>query len=166
MLLLWPCKIIVNNIEINEEKRIANEYNNFFLDIGRELAKEIPRPAKSFESYVPTSNTTMPAGPISVNESKNAFFSIKTIKCLGQDEINFNVKKSCFGEFCEPLQYLFNLSFEKIILPDDLKIANVTPVFKAGDNTELSNYRPISVLTWVRYVQSLIQVRSRFKHSL
>ena len=78
MLLLWPCKIIVNNIEINEEKRIANEYNNFFLDIGRELAKEIPRPAKSFESYVPTSNTTMPTGPISVNESKNAFFSIIT----------------------------------------------------------------------------------------
>ena len=55
----------------------------------------------------------MPTGPISVNESKNAFFSIKTIKCPGQDEINFNVKKSCFGEFCEPLQYLFNLSFER-----------------------------------------------------
>ena len=30
---LLPCKIIVNNIEINEEKRIANEFNNFFVDI-------------------------------------------------------------------------------------------------------------------------------------
>ena len=29
---------------------------------------------------------------------------------------------------------------------DDLKIAKVTLVFKAGNNTELSNYRPISVL--------------------
>ena len=50
---LFPCKIIVNKIKINEEKRIANELNNFFIDTGPELAKKIPRPVKSFESYVP-----------------------------------------------------------------------------------------------------------------
>ena len=38
------------------------------------------------------------------------------------------------------------MSFEKSIFPDDLKIAEVTPVLKAGNNKELSNYRPISVL--------------------
>ena len=143
---LLPCKVIVHNIEINEEKRIANEFNDFSIDIGAELAKEITRPGKSFESYVPKSNTTMSTGPISVNELKNAFFSIKTNKCPGHDEINFIVTSSCFGELCKPLQYLFHLSFEKSIFPEELKIAKVTPVFKAGDNTELSNYRPISVL--------------------
>ena len=40
---LLPCKIIVNNIEINEEKLIANEFYDFFIDIGPELAKEIPQ---------------------------------------------------------------------------------------------------------------------------
>ena len=85
----------------------------------------------------------MPTGPISVNEFKNAFFSVKTNKCPGHDEINFNVTKSCSGELCEPLQYL---SFEKCIFPNDLKIAIGTPIFKAGNNAELSNYRPISVL--------------------
>ena len=85
-----PSKIIVNNIEVNEDKRIANEFNNFFIDIGPELAKQIPRPARSFESYVPKSNSTMSTGPISVNELKNAFFSIKTNKCPGHDDINFN----------------------------------------------------------------------------
>ena len=44
------------------------------------------------------------------------------------------------------MQYLFNLSFEKTIFPDDLKIEKVSPILKAGNNTELSNYRPISVL--------------------
>ena len=47
---------------------------------------------------------------------------------------------------CEPLLYLFQLSLEKEIFPDDLKIAKVTPVYKAGDNSDISNYRPISVL--------------------
>ena len=32
-------KITVNNIKINEEKRIAKEFKNFFIDLGPELPK-------------------------------------------------------------------------------------------------------------------------------
>ena len=171
-----PCKIIVNNLKINEEKQIANKFDNSFIGIGPEpakqileptrsfesyiprsntivttgvgpeLAKEIPEAVRSFESYIPRSSTIMSTGTIIVNELKNAFFSMKTNKCPGHDEINFIVIRSYLGELCEPLQYPFNLSFKKCIFPDDLRKANVTPVFKAGDNTELSNYRQISVL--------------------
>ena len=77
---LLPSKFIVNKAELNEDKWIANEFNNFFIDIGLELAKEIPRPARSFESNVQISNSKMPTRPISVNELKNDFFSIKTNK--------------------------------------------------------------------------------------
>ena len=42
--------------------------------------------------------------------------------------------------------FIFNLSLEKGAFPGELKIASVTPVFKADDVTELGNYRPISVL--------------------
>ena len=89
----------------------------------------------------------MPTGPIIVNELQDTLFSIKTNKRPRYNEINFNVMRSCFGELCEPLQYLFNLSFEKSIFSDDLKIAKVAPIFKAGNNAELSSYRPISVLS-------------------
>ena len=87
----------------------------------------------------------MPTGTIIVNELKDTFFSIKANRCPEHNEINFNVIRSCFGKLCELLQYLCNLSFEKIIFSDDLKIAKVTSIFKASNNTELSNYRPISV---------------------
>ena len=86
----------------------------------------------------------MPTEPISVNELKNSFFSIKTNTYPGNDEIKSNVIRSCFGKLCEPLQYLLTLSFEKSIFPENLKIAKFIPVFKAGDNTELSNYRRTS----------------------
>ena len=88
----------------------------------------------------------MPTGPIRVNKLKNVFFSIKASKGSGHDKSNLYVIRTCFNKLCEPLQYLCNVSFEKCILPDHLKIAKVTPVFKAVDNAELSNYRPISVL--------------------
>ena len=66
-----PRKIIVNNLEINEQKQIASRFNNLFIDIGPELAKGDPEPERSFESYIPESNTIMPTVTISVNELKN-----------------------------------------------------------------------------------------------
>ena len=54
--------------KINEEKQIANEFNNFFIDVGLELPKEIPGPAIPFESYDPNSKATVPTGLISVTE--------------------------------------------------------------------------------------------------
>ena len=54
--------------------------------------------------------------------------------------------KKCFGELCETLKYLFNLSIVKGIFPDDLKIAKATPIYKADNSSHVTNYRPISVL--------------------
>ena len=44
------------------------------------------------------------------------------------------------------LKHIFNISLAKGVFPDKLKIARVTPIFKKGNNTAVTNYRPISVL--------------------
>ena len=46
----------------------------------------------------------------------------------------------------KPLRYIFNLSIDKGISPDQFEIAKVTPLLKKGDNALMDNYRPISVL--------------------
>ena len=43
--------------------------------------------------------------------------------------------------------YIINLSLEKGIFPDLLKMAKVLPLFKKGNVEMFSNYRPISLLT-------------------
>jgi hypothetical protein len=43
--------------------------------------------------------------------------------------------------------HIFNLSLTTGIYPDRLKYANIIPCFKKGSITEISNYRPISLLT-------------------
>ena len=62
------------------------------------------------------------------------------------------------ANFANLLQYLFNLSFEKGIFPDDLNIAKVTPVFKAEDITKLSSYRPIYVLPFFSKILQRVQI--------
>ena len=53
---------------------------------------------------------------------------LKSNKSPVYDDIIYNVIKKCFGIFCEPLKYLFNLSIEKSVFLDDSKIAQVTPI--------------------------------------
>ena len=88
----------------------------------------------------------MDSKPLSINELKDAFFSLKINKSSGVDNVSFNIIKKCFGVLCENLIYLFQLSLEKQVFPDDLKIAKITLIYKAGDSSDVSNYRLISVL--------------------
>ena len=141
-----PFKIVIDKTDILGGKNIANEFNNFFTDIGLKLAKKIPESSQPFESYMKKVNSEMENKPLSINELKDAFFSLKINKSTGHDDISYNVVSKCFGELCTPLRYIFDLSFENGIFPDSLKIAKVTPVYKSGDSSSLSNYRPISAL--------------------
>ena len=88
----------------------------------------------------------MQADSIIIYELKQAFFSLKTNKSPRYDEISSNVIKNCFSELNDPLKYLFEKTIEKGIFPDTLKNARVTPVFTGGDPSDISSYRPISVL--------------------
>ena len=98
-----------------------------------------------FKCFLKRVDTTLPSQSLSINELKDVFFSLKTNKSSGADEINFNVIKYCFGELCGPPKYLFDSSLQSGIFPDLLKIAIVSPVFKTGDIADFSNYRPIFV---------------------
>ena len=68
--------------------------------------------------------------PGSISELKDAFFSLQVNKRPGYDGISFNVVKHCFGSLHKPLLHIFNLSIQKGIFPDKLKIAKVTPAYK------------------------------------
>lgn len=46
-----------------------------------------------------------------------------------------------------PLHILFNMSIKTMIYPNSWKTSFISPIFKAGDNTNVENYRPISILS-------------------
>ena len=60
--------------------------------------------------------------------------------------MNGNIIIDVYDEIKTHLFHVFNSSFKDGIFPDELKIAKVSPVFKAGDSSTLGNYKPISVL--------------------
>ena len=60
--------------------------------------------------------------------------------------------------------HISNLSLETVIFPDTFKIAKVTPPFKGGENYELGNYRPISVLPCFSKILEKIMCNHLYKY--
>ena len=53
--------------------------------------------------------------------------------------------QDCLDVCKSTLHQIINESLTNNKFPDDLKLADVTPVFKSEDKTNVKNYRPISV---------------------
>ena len=72
---------------------------------------------------------------------------MKTNKSPGYDDISFNsVNNNVFDFIVEPLRYIFSNSLAQGIFPEEIKIAQITPIYKGGEKENVVNYRPISVL--------------------
>ena len=54
-----PKQLIVDKIEIHNAKSIAEKFNELFVNIGPNLANEIPLCGLNFKSHLPTVNTTL-----------------------------------------------------------------------------------------------------------
>ena len=71
--------------------------------------------------------------------------SLNINKASGTDNISARVLTICAEEIAPILTILFTQSFNSGELPNDWLTANITPVFKKGDKSNPSNYRPISL---------------------
>ena len=66
-----------------------------------------------------------------------------TNSASGNDELPASILKQCTDSYLEPLTHLINLSISLGIVPDELKVARVIPIFKGEDKTsctKLSTY--------------------------
>ena len=73
---------------------------------------------------------------------------IKSLKngAPGGDGITAQILKTIRQSINGPVRYLWNRSLTEGVFPDELKLANVLPLFKSGDPLLFNNLRPISLL--------------------
>ena len=74
---------------------------------------------------------------------------IKTNKAQGPDKVHGKVLKECSASLAYPLATIFTICFKCGQLPQDWKIGNIVPIFKKGCNTDVENYRPISLTSLI-----------------
>ena len=74
------------------------------------------------------------------------FDKLKNKSSYGHDYISNKILKACKTILAKPLTLLINQSLSTGEFPKELKISRVKPLFKNGNASHISNYRPISIL--------------------
>ena len=70
---------------------------------------------------------------------------LKSTSAPGPDKISARFLKEYVNVISYPLLLLFESSMRSGIVPQDWRLANVTPIFKKGSKSKPENYRPVSL---------------------
>ena len=126
---------------------IVDRFNNFFVNIGPDLASRIPPTDINFTKYLKgTYKNSFYLSPTNAQEVIQVASLLPNKKSKGVDEIPVSTVKQTISKIAEPLAEIINTSIHTGIFPDALKIAKICPIYKGGPKNEIGNYRPISVL--------------------
>ena len=131
---------------ISDRNIISTRFNDYFIDIGHNIASKIPDTGIQPKFYFKgTMVNSLFLEPVTENEIQKIILSLKN-GAPGYDDVTAQILKSCVLKVQQPLSYLCNRSLTEGIFPREMKIANVLPLYKSGDPMLFNNYRPVSLL--------------------
>ena len=143
----FPDSFRHNGNILTENKHIANAFNMHYINVGPTIANEIPNTTIDIDTM---SNINNPHSffliPTTPEEIEKVINKLKPKTSCGFDEINSKIIKKSSMVIAIPLAHIINLSLEKGIVPDQMKIAKVIPIYKSKESDQMKNYRPISLL--------------------
>ena len=145
-----PPHLFMGSLSAASDEEKANLFNKYF--------KSVYSPATTC-SMPATVTSTSPLSEIniSVSDTYYALIGLNPSKAPGLDGIGPKVLRSCAVALCGPLHHLFNLSLKNSQIPSEWHLHRITPIFKSGDRSLVSNYRPISLLCTVsKVLESLV----------
>ena len=135
---------------------MANEFNNFFVNIRKNTIQNISTLAEQFRceehdfTFVPreypVSEQFFFDDNVNVDEVQKIIKSMAPNKSPGIDKIPLRVIKDCLPGILPSVTSIINATFRSAQFPNVWKIAEVTPILKDGDQEIPNNYMPISLL--------------------
>ena len=114
---------------------IANHFNTFFTSVAAKLNEKIVKAKKPFSHYLgQITDETIFLSPTTPADIESLINCIKPNKAIGPNSIPTKILKEFKTELSEPLSDMINVSFNKGIFPDFLKVANVVPIHSKVKN--------------------------------
>ena len=141
-----------NNNQITQNpSRLPNILNKHFANVGNLLASKLPKKDNdmSYLSKLKSPDSSLFFKPITPEEVKQEILSLSNNKSCARGLYSCPtqlLKYSC-NIISPALSHIFNLSVILGVYPLKVKISKITPIYKSEDETDPSNYRPISLLS-------------------
>ena len=122
---------------------IADEFNNYFCEIGSRLAEKIPAP-NGMPEHTATLCSSFYLYEMSEEEVVLLIGNLSDGKAINENDILTKIIKLAKFVLAPILTRVFNKCVNEGFYPDCLKAALL--IYKSGEQSICSNYRPISIL--------------------
>ena len=135
-----------NDSELTSPGEISNAFNDYFCEIAKKL--------KDNSTY--TANPDTPkfrdkrvVNSIYLSECSTTEIEeiVKSLKNKSTSDTAIVALKYVSTSISSTLRAIINTSLKQGAFPEELKLAKVIPIHKSGKKTNVSNYRPISLLS-------------------
>ena len=133
-----------NNL-IFEPHRIASTFNDYFTSV---FTQENTDTLAQVEPMLDPSDEIADI-EFSEEDVDTLLTKLKDNKSPGVDNIHSTMLKNLHSELKKPLYLLFRKSLDEGTVPNDWKMANVSPIHKKGNKKLTSNFRPVSLTSMV-----------------
>ena len=142
-----------------DSKKVANWFNIFFTRIASTFVEKLPPSLNlfdtrsgNFQNFYRNRNEQQD-GLILTSINKDFVFKelckLNSSKATGSDNIPARFVKDAASVLTRPITHIVSLSIQTGIVPRSLKSATVVPLFKKNKRSDVSNYRPVSVISVV-----------------
>ena len=129
----------------------ADQLNRHFASVGPDTAAALSEAASEGETIPPrpprVCASSFRVKPATLPELSAALKQMGTSGASGVDGVTIHLIRLTFGVIAPHLLHIVNSSLITGKVSDLWKTANVTPLFKGGDQNDPNNYRPISILS-------------------
>ncbi|KFW06029.1 RNA-directed DNA polymerase from mobile element jockey, partial [Fulmarus glacialis] len=87
-----------------------------------------------------------------------------THRSMGPDGIHPRVLRELAKELAKPLSIIYQQSWLTGDVPDDWRLANVSPIYKKGQKEDPGNYRPVSLTSVLGNIMERFVLRALTSH--
>ena len=143
---------------VNDSEKCASALNSFFGSVYTKGPSQFP----VFNVFPRPGD--MQDVVFTLENIKSKLINLDCNKSMGPDSIPACILKNSADIFAPILLDIFEISYRDGIVPDQMKVANIVPLFKAGDRTICNNYRPVSLTPVIAKVFESIIHENLLKH--
>ena len=134
-----PSLMSHNNITASNDKEKAQLFNNYFYSV---FSAD-----DNLSTFVSTTSpNTIEDIVITEPDVLDILQSLDVNKACGIDSISPKIFRYCALPLLKPICHLFSVSLSTSDIPTEWRTHCVVPIYKSGDKSLVSNYRPISLL--------------------
>ena len=148
--------MVIDGEKVLDKQVIANGFSYHFFTTAAILKEKLSLLKSTvWAQPVPdkyNTNSVFKFAHVSVPTVMKHLKSLNRKKATGLDDIPPCLLKDGATHIAKPLAHVINRSLATGIVPTEFKCGKIVPIYKSGNQTDIDNYRPITILPTISKV--------------